>query len=103
MSTPNIEKLPKWAQDEIRGLRVRLAYLQDQYDSMFQAEPSNVQLWDLEENKNLPPNSGIIFHLDENERIDCRIENGRLYVSSYFDKLSVRPWAANAIKLEVIP
>lgn len=101
MNSGNINTLPKWAQEEIKLLTMRLKEANDKLDLIYRNEPSNVTLVDIEKNRPLLPNSIIRFSLDSRRSIDVRIREEKLYMNAAFGRLIIIPEAANCVELDV--
>ena len=95
----NLSKLPKWAQERIRVLEMRLQESQATIKAMFPGSISNV-LWRGENHYPLPPNSSIRFFL-AGKIVDVRIDEEKLYINGSLLHLNVKPVATNAIYVEL--
>lgn len=96
---PNEEKLPKWAQRELRRLRVDLAYAHDRLsagpDSLVTANPF----------------SDAPTHLENDANVEFGLPNGYVRVKIMGDTvevhgsdlLSIEPRASNVVSLRIIP
>ena len=94
----NLSKLPKWAQERIRVLEMRLQETRGTIKAMFPDSTSNV-FWRGETHHPLPLNSLIRFFLD-GKPVDVRIEREKLYINGA-SGLNVKPVATNAIYVEL--
>ena len=92
-------KLPKFAQREINKLRNDLDYHKKKIDEMLSTEPSNVQISQYPENKNLPNNSNIRFNFKDGNYMEISIIDEQIRVHGY-NAIKILPRASNSIVLD---
>jgi len=105
----NIEKLPKWAQSHIKVLEMRLREQRErkeELEALYRGEgETNVILVDhTNGDKPLPKNSTIRFKTGKQqdwENIDIRVDRRGMLEVRGMRGISVRPEAANMIRIKV--
>ncbi len=103
----NLDKLPKWAQKEVKVLQMRLAEKTADLDRILQNPESNTILgspyvFGNQKIKYLKNNQEVTFVL-ENGNISCRINRGALHVTGHGDgEIYVKPQVSNALAIHLI-
>lgn len=101
----NMERLPKWAQDEIRLLDNRILHLEEQLKiARKEHGESNVSVVDWTHERPdffLEEHSTIRFKVGkfDHEYIDCSAGDGGIQVRGY-SRISVLPSASNSIDVK---
>lgn len=92
----DINKLPKWAQQEIETLKMRVA------EGVRRAD-ANLRLAGFQEGQYgtmvAPQEKWIYFNEDDIDGLSVQYERGVLTVSSGGNALSVRPQASNVVRI----
>ena len=105
MTTDQLNKLPKWAQTEIKVLRNDNQSLKRKLNEMFGEAETNTYMDDLLDKKPLINNSSIVFSITGGT-VRCRVDRfGNLDINSdsrVGKKFSILPNAANAITIKFI-
>lgn len=99
MTNEQFFKLPKFAQMEINRLRNDLTWNNKKIDEMLSTEPSNVQISQYPDNKNLPNNSNIRFNFKSGNYMEISIYDEQIRVHGK-NAIKVLPSASNAILLD---
>jgi hypothetical protein len=101
------ERLPKWAQEEIALLEMRLKEACAERDAAIAAPQSNVAIrrWAAEpgepKERWLPENAEVTFYVGKSrDRIAVRISDNGVTVNAWCGMLRVSPRAANSILIE---
>ena len=107
MTTQAIAKLPKWVQDHIRMLEMRLAESRHTIETMLPTAESNTTWQDGMDVKPLPNNSVIRFSLGPSpvdDKIIVRIDTDRgdLYIQGG-RMLQLMPEATNTVRVKLRP
>ena len=108
--TPNIDRLPKWAQDYISVLAMRAKEAEAKVDTLFSGTPTNTRWRDGQRSHYLPANASILFQLGPDglsDRIECRIEDSGsgdmvLYVNGVRG-VFIYPIASNDFEVRLKP
>jgi hypothetical protein len=108
MTPAQIEKLPKWAQAEIRHLISRAENAESENDQLragtFGEAGSNTYLQPYDDQPVLLPDGGLIeFRLGYNpdDRIQANVVDGVYLEIRGLDGLTVRPLTANSVAIEL--
>jgi hypothetical protein len=102
----NIEKLPKWAQSQIKVLEMNLEYKTKELDRINHNQESNTivgsgyQLKD-EQITYLRDNQLITFRL-ENGYVQARIKNDCVEIHTHGGELVIRPQVSNGFQIKLI-
>ena len=101
MKTEQFEKLPKYAKDEIMMLRSEVENFKKKFQQMFFEGNTNTFINNYQSgNVPLPRNARIVFNLDDNIEIECRIEDGKLHVHAS-SQIFVLPYCTNVMDINV--
>lgn len=91
------EKLPKWAQYEIKKLERKIESLEEQVSA--NDDEDSLIAWNASMKKHgLPSHARVSFKLDNGE-VSVNIYDGVIRVTGNMNSLLVRPRASNAIEL----
>ena len=100
MTEQQFNKLPKFAQSEIRGLRSDLEVADKKIGEIFGGEETNTLIWNNMDIRPLPNNSSIRFKLQNRNYIDIGVVDNILRI--YGNRgVSILPRAANSIYLTI--
>ena len=100
MTEQQFNKLPKFAQAEIRRLRSNISEADKNINKMFSTEISNTQFRYNMGMKNLPENSNVRFNLPGMNYIDIIVTGGKLRVYGN-TSIKILPQASNSIHLTI--
>lgn len=104
---PDTSKLPKWAQDHIRLLEMRVREADKRAATLFGPANTNVTWVDYGHGTKhpLPSYASVRFSLAPHGYVEVRVERerNRVYVSAGEECLVVRPEATNVVTLTTVP
>jgi len=107
-ATENVRKLPKWAQDKIKVLEMRVSELKTTLTQLGSAKPTDTRVINYgtdEPDTNLPNHSHIEFKPKDGEPIEVCLRHddteGIVVTSAGYGSLRVMPWATNVVKIYV--
>ena len=100
----DLSRLPKWAQNRISVLEMRLDESAARTRQMDGLEETNVYMdGGIGEDRRLPKDTRILFKLPGRmSDLYCRIDKGRLYVQSNGSSVRIAPSSGNSFYVEVV-
>lgn len=103
MSDPREARLPKWAQDQLRSLRMHLESANRRIAEL-NGEPGNTNTFVsdyIHGDSALPNGAKVMFRLDSgyNGQVMCYLEDDALTIQGH-DGINVIPQASNSIRIE---
>ena len=98
------DRLPKWAQNEIKKLQFRCDDQQKEMAQLNGDEETNTYQSVGLEKRPLPNNARIVFVTDEETSFEVHVERGELYVreSGCVKKMAITPHVSNVIYIKGI-